>query len=138
MFVVAMVSSIGKTGHVGVVEVDVGGFGRLSVGVVVAVVMVVVVMVVVGMGHCVSSRQAPHWLLHVSVMGWRLHLQRALGGIGLMPIGSPMTAVHEVVTKKSAVTLRRNAQSKTTRASNSRAQMLLMLSLRTGIVSEII
>lgn len=30
MLVVTMVSSIGQGGHVGVVEVDVGGFGRLA------------------------------------------------------------------------------------------------------------
>lgn len=56
MLIVTMVSSIGQTGHVGIVEVDVGGFGRLAVGVVVSVVMVVVVMVVVGVRHCVRSR----------------------------------------------------------------------------------
>lgn len=106
MFVVAMVSSVGQTGHVGIVEVYVGRFGRLSVGVVVAVVMVVVVvMMVVGMGHCIGSRQASYWLLHVGVVRWRLHLQRALSGIGLMPIGSPMTTIHEMVTKESTITL---------------------------------
>lgn len=56
MLIVTMVSSVGQTGHVGIVEVDVGGFGRLAVGVVVAVVMVVVVMMVVGVGHCIGSR----------------------------------------------------------------------------------
>lgn len=49
-------SSIGHTGHVGIVQVDVGGFRRFAIGVMVAVVMVVVVMMVVGMGHCISPR----------------------------------------------------------------------------------
>lgn len=74
VFVVTMVSSVGQTGHVGIVEVDVGGFGRLAVGVVVAMVMVVVVMMVVGVGHRIGSRQASHRLLHVGVVRRRLHL----------------------------------------------------------------
>lgn len=53
MLIVPMVSSVRQAGHVGVVEVDVGGFWRFAVGVVVAVVMVVML---VGVGHCVSSR----------------------------------------------------------------------------------
>lgn len=105
MFIVAMVSSVGQTGHVGIVEVDVGGFGRLAVRIVVAVVMVVVVMMVVGVGHCVGSRQAPHRLLHVGVVRRRLHLQRSLCGVGLMAVGSPMTTIHEMVTEESAITL---------------------------------
>lgn len=55
MLIVTMVSSVGQTGHVGIVQVDVGGFRRFAIGVVVAVVMVVVMMVV-GVGHCVGSR----------------------------------------------------------------------------------
>lgn len=74
MLIVTMVSSVGQTGHVGIVEVDVGGFGRLAVGVVVAVVMVVVVMMVVGVGHCIGSRKASHRLLHMGIVRWRLHL----------------------------------------------------------------
>lgn len=42
VLVVMMVSSVGQAGHVGVVQVDVGGLGGLAVGVVVAVVVVVV------------------------------------------------------------------------------------------------
>ncbi len=132
VFIVTMVSSIGQTGHVGVVEVDVGGFGRLAVGVVVAVVMVVVVVMVVGVGHCVGSRQASHRLLHMGVVRWRLHLQRSLSCVGLMPVGSSMATVHEMITEESTVTLWRNTQSKTTRASTSyeaAESMLLMLSL---------
>lgn len=77
VLVVMMVSPVGQAGHVGVVQVDVGGLGGLAVGVVVAVMVVVVVVVsvmVVGVGHGVGARQPPHRLLHVSVMGWRLHL----------------------------------------------------------------
>lgn len=74
MLIVSMVSSVGQSGHVGVVEVDVCGFRRLAVGVVVAVVMAVVVVMVVGVGHCVGSRQASHRLLHVGVVRRRLHL----------------------------------------------------------------
>lgn len=116
--VVAMVSSVGKAGYVGVVQVDVGGFGRLAVGVVVSVVMVVVVMVVVavGVGHGVGAGQAPHRLLHVGVVRGRLHLQGALSGVGLVPVGSAVTSVHEVVSEESAVALRRNAQSETAAA----------------------
>lgn len=87
-------SSVGQTGHVGVVQVDVGGFRRFAVGVVVAVMMVVMVMTVVGVSHCISSRKTPHWLLHVSIMRRGLHLQGALCGVGLMAVGSPMAAVH--------------------------------------------
>ena len=105
MLIVAVVSSIGQTGHVGVVEVDVGGFGRLAVGVVVAVVMVVVVVMVVGVGHGVGSRQPSHRLLHVGVVRRRLHLQGALRCVGLVAVGSPMTTVHEVVPEEAAVTL---------------------------------
>jgi len=119
MFIVTMVSSVGQTGSVGVVEVDVGGFGRLSVGVVVAVVMVVVVVMVVGVGHCVGSSQASHRLLHMGVVRWRLHLQRSLCCVGLVAVGSAMATVHEMVTEESTVTLRRNAHSQTSSASTS-------------------
>lgn len=67
--------------------------------------MVVVAMDVAGVGHGVSSRQTPNRLLQVSVVRWRLHLQGALCGVGLMPVRPPMAAVHEVVPKESAVTL---------------------------------
>lgn len=118
MFVVAMVSSIGQTGRVSIVEVDVGRFGRLAIGVVVAVVMVMVVMMMVGVRHCIGTRQASHWLLHMGVVGRRLYLQRSLCGISLMAVGSPMTTIHEMIPKQSTVALWRNAQSKTTRASS--------------------
>lgn len=105
MIVVAMVSSVRKAGHVSIVQVDVGGFGGFAVGVVVSVVMVVVVMAVVGMGHCVGPGQAPHRLLHVSIVGGRLHLQGALSGVGLMAVGSAVTSVHEVVSEESPIAL---------------------------------
>lgn len=107
MIVVAVVTSVGQTGHVGVVEVDVCRFRRLVVGVVVSVVMVVVVVVamVVGLGHGVGSRQASHRLLHVGVVRRRLHLQGSLRGVGLVAVGARMAAVHEVVPKESAVAL---------------------------------
>lgn len=72
-----MVPPIGQAGHIGVVQVDVGGLGGLAVGVVVAMMVMVVVVamvVVVGVGHGIGTRQSPHWLLHVGVMGRRLHL----------------------------------------------------------------
>lgn len=105
VFIVVMVSSIGNTGHVGVVEVDVGGFGRLAVGVVMAVVMVVVVVMVVGLGHCVCPGQAAHRLLHVDVVRRRLHLERPLCGVCLVSAGPPVAPVHEVVAEEAAVTL---------------------------------
>lgn len=105
MIVVAVVTSVGQTGHVGVVEVDVCRFRRLVVGVVVSVVMMVVVAMVVGLGHGVGSRQASHRLLHVGVVRRRLHLQGSLRGVGLVAVGARMAAVHEVVPKESAVAL---------------------------------
>lgn len=105
VLIVVMVSSVGQTGHVSIVEVDVGGFGRLAVGVVVAVVVMVVVMMVVGVGHGIGSRQASHRLLHVSIVRWWLHLQRPLRSVGLMVVGPPMTTVHEMITKESAIAL---------------------------------
>lgn len=74
VLIVTMVTPVGQTGNVGVVEVDVGGFGGLAVGVVVAVVVVMMVMVVVGVGHCVGPRQPSHRLLHVGIVRWGLHL----------------------------------------------------------------
>lgn len=117
MFIITMVPSVGQDGRVGVVEVDVGGFRGLAVGVVVAVVMVVVVVMVIGVGHCVGSRQASHRLIHVGVVRWGLHLQRPLRGVGLVAVRSPVTTVHEMVTEESTITLRRNVQIKTSRAS---------------------
>lgn len=105
MIVVAVVTSVGQTGHVGVVEVDVCRFRRLVVGVVVSVVMMVVVAMVVGLGHGVGSRQASHRLLHVGVVRRRLHLQGSLRGVGLVAVGARMAAVHEVVPEESAVAL---------------------------------
>lgn len=87
MLIVAVVPTIGQAGHVGVVEVDVGGFGRLAVGVpvvvvvVVVAVMVMVVVVVVRVGRAVAvvvlrhgTAQSAHRLLHVGVVWRRLHL----------------------------------------------------------------
>lgn len=105
MIVVAVVTSVGQTGHVGVVEVDVCRFRRLVVGVVVSVVMMVVVAMVVGLGHGVGSRQASHRLLHVGVVRRGLHLQGSLRGVGLVAVRARMAAVHEVVPKESAVAL---------------------------------
>lgn len=116
MFIIAVVSSVGQTGHIGIVEVDVGGFGRLAIGVVVAVVMVMVVMMVARVGHRVCPRQTSHRLLHVGVVRRRLHLQRALRGVGLVAVGPPVTTIHKMVTEESAVPLWRNAHSKNTRA----------------------
>lgn len=81
--------------------------GPPAVRVMVAVVvMVVVVMVtVVAVGHGVGPRKPAHRLLHVSVVRGRLHLQRPLRCVGLVAIGSPMTSVHQVVAKQSAITL---------------------------------
>lgn len=110
MFIVTMVSSVGQDGHVSIVEVDVGGFRRLAIRVVVAVVMVAVVVMV---GHRVCSRYASHWLLHIGIMGWRFHLQRSLSSICLVAGGSAMTTIHEMVTEYPAVTLWKNGQIKT-------------------------
>lgn len=74
VLIVTMVTSIGQTGNVGIVEVDVGRFGGLAVGVVVAVVVVMMVMMVVGVGHCIGPRQPAHRLLHVGIVRWGLHL----------------------------------------------------------------
>ena len=82
VLVVAVVvpSSVGQTGHVGIVQVDVGGLGRLAVGGVV----VVVAMVVVRVGHGIGPAETPHRLLHVGVVRRRLYLQGPLGGVGLV------------------------------------------------------
>lgn len=105
VLIVAVMPPVGQTRHVGVVEVDVGGLGGLAVGVVVAVAVAVVVVMVVGVGHGVGSRQPSHRLLHVSVVRWRLHLQGSLRGVGLLVVGAPVTAVHEVITKESPIAL---------------------------------
>lgn len=98
----------------------------------VAVVMVVVVMMMVGVRHCIGSRQTSNGLLHMGIVWRRLHLQRSLRGIGLMAVRSPMTTIHEMITKESSVTLWRNTQSKTTSAPKtySATTIQLMLSLR--------
>ena len=127
MLVVAVVAAVGQAGHVGVVEVDVGGLGRLPVGVAVVVVvaavvvMVVVVVVVVWvgrpvavvvLGHGTGTAQAAHRLIHVGVVGRRLHLQGPLGGIGLVARRSATVVAHvvDMVAEEAAVALRRKAQ----------------------------
>lgn len=109
MLVVAVVvSPVGQAGYVGVVEVDVGGLGRLAIGVMVAVVIVVVMVVVgVGVGHGVGSAQASHGLLHVDIVWGRLNLEGPLRGVGLVAIGVMVVPVHvvDVVAEQPAVTL---------------------------------
>ena len=105
VLVVAPVPSVGHAGLVGVVEVDVGGLGRLAVGG--GVVVMVVMVVVVGLGHGVGSAEPAHGLLHVGVVGRGLHLQGALSGVGLVR-RAPVVSVHvvDVVTEQAAVPLR--------------------------------
>ena len=104
VLVVAAVPAVGQAGLVGVVEVDVGGLGRLAVG---GVVVMVVVVVVVGLGHGVGPAQPANGLLHVGVVGRGLYLEGALGGVGLVR-QAPVVSVHvvDVVTEQAAVTLR--------------------------------
>lgn len=120
VLIVAVVPAVGQAGHVGVVEVDVGGLGRLAVGVgmvvvvvVVAVVVMVVVMVVrVGRPVAVvmlrhGAAQPAHRLLHVGVVRRRLHLQRPLRGVGLVARRPDAVVTHmvDVVAKEAAVAL---------------------------------
>ena len=111
VLIVAVVSSIGQRGYVGVVKVDVCGLGRLAVGVLVAAVVVMVVVV----RHRIGSRQAAHRLLHVGVVRRRLHLQRSLSRVGLVAVGPAMAAVHEMVGEEPAIALHKKGQSVTTR-----------------------
>lgn len=83
--------------------------------VVVAVVVVVVVMVVrVGWSVAVvmlrhGAAQTAHRLLHVGVVRWRLHLERPLGGVGLVARrpDAMVTHVIDVVAEEAAVALRK-------------------------------
>ena len=110
----AAAAAVGQRGGVGIVQVDVGGLGRLAVGVVVVVVVAVVVVVVrvvvvvVGVRHGVGAAQAARrLLLHVGVVRRRLHLQGPLRGVGLVLLRAAVAAVHHVVAEQAAVALQK-------------------------------